>query len=103
MAARPCRLDGEERDTTLPDEGAVHAGRVPAHPQLTTRGGARRRHGNTEVGLYVLAYNLERVMSMLGIARTMKAMRYKAQPLGGLPLGLPLALRKQNGLASCGS
>ena len=30
---------------------------------------------NTEMGLHVLAYNLKRVMSILGIARTMKAMR----------------------------
>jgi transposase len=29
----------------------------------------------TEMGLHVLAYNLKRVMSILGIARTMKAMR----------------------------
>lgn len=29
----------------------------------------------TEVSLNVLAYNMKRVMSLLGIARTMKAMR----------------------------
>jgi hypothetical protein len=29
----------------------------------------------TEMSLHVLAYNLKRVMSILGIARTMKAMR----------------------------
>jgi hypothetical protein len=30
---------------------------------------------STEASLHVLAYNLKRVMSVLGIARTMKAMR----------------------------
>lgn len=29
----------------------------------------------TEMSLHVLAYNLKRVMSVLGIARTLKAMR----------------------------
>ena len=32
-------------------------------------------HVSTEMSLHVLAYNLKRVMSILGIARTMKAMR----------------------------
>lgn len=32
-------------------------------------------HVGTEMSLHVLAYNLKRVMSVLGIARTMKAMR----------------------------
>lgn len=33
-------------------------------------------HVGTEVSLHVLAYNLERVMSVLGIAKTMKAMQF---------------------------
>jgi hypothetical protein len=32
-------------------------------------------HVNTEMSLHVLAYNLKRVIAILGIARTMKAMR----------------------------
>ncbi|MDQ0073350.1 hypothetical protein J2W34_005158 [Variovorax boronicumulans] len=32
-------------------------------------------HVETEMSLHVLAYNLKRVMSVLGIAKTMKAMR----------------------------
>jgi len=32
-------------------------------------------HVSTEMSLQVLAYNLKRVMSILGIARTIKAMR----------------------------
>lgn len=32
-------------------------------------------HVGTEMSLHVLAYNLKRVMSVLGIARTMKAMQ----------------------------
>ena len=34
------------------------------------------RHVPTEVSLHVLAYNLKRLMSLLGIAETMKAMRF---------------------------
>jgi hypothetical protein len=30
---------------------------------------------STEISLQVLAYNLKRVMNILGVARTMKAMR----------------------------
>jgi hypothetical protein len=30
---------------------------------------------STEMSLHVLAYNLKRVMNILGVARTMKAMR----------------------------
>ncbi len=33
------------------------------------------KHVGTEMSLHVLAYNLKRVMSVLGIAETMKAMR----------------------------
>lgn len=32
-------------------------------------------HVGTEMSLHVLAYNLKRVMSVLGVAKTMKAMR----------------------------
>jgi len=32
-------------------------------------------HVGTEMSLHVLAYNLKRVMSVLGIAKTMKAMQ----------------------------
>jgi hypothetical protein len=32
-------------------------------------------HVSTEMSLHVLAYNLKRVISILGIAKTMKAMR----------------------------
>ncbi len=32
-------------------------------------------HVDTEMSLHVLAYNLMRVMQVLGIARTLKAMR----------------------------
>lgn len=32
-------------------------------------------HVGTEMSLHVLAYNLKRVMGVLGIAKTMKAMR----------------------------
>ena len=32
-------------------------------------------HVDTEMSLHVLAYNLKRVISVLGIAKTMKAMR----------------------------
>ena len=32
-------------------------------------------HVSTEMSLHVLAYNLKRVISILGIARTMKAVR----------------------------
>ncbi|MDM0074841.1 transposase, partial [Variovorax sp. J2P1-59] len=32
-------------------------------------------HVGTEMSLHVLAYNLKRVIAILGIARTMKAMR----------------------------
>ena len=32
-------------------------------------------HVDTEMSLHVLAYNLKRVMQVLGIAKTMKAMR----------------------------
>ena len=32
-------------------------------------------HVGTEMSLHVLAYNLKRVMQVLGIAKTMKAMR----------------------------
>ncbi|WP_457493537.1 transposase, partial [Streptomyces sp. P5_D11] len=32
-------------------------------------------HVSTEMSLHVLAYNLKRVIAILGIARTMKAMR----------------------------
>ena len=32
-------------------------------------------HVNTEMSLHLLAYNLKRVIAILGIARTMKAMR----------------------------
>jgi Transposase DDE domain len=35
-------------------------------------------HVGTEMSLHVLAYNLKRVMSILGIARTMKAMQLVA-------------------------
>ena len=35
----------------------------------------RLEHVNMEMGLHVLAYNLKRVIAILGIARTMKAMR----------------------------
>jgi hypothetical protein len=33
------------------------------------------RHVPTEVSLHALAYNLKRVMSVLGVAKTMKAMK----------------------------
>ena len=45
-------LDGFD---ALPDEDALHVA--------------------TEMSLHVLAYNLKRVMNMLGIAKTMKAMK----------------------------
>jgi len=32
-------------------------------------------HVSTEISLHALAYNLKRLMSVLGIAETMKAMR----------------------------
>ncbi len=32
-------------------------------------------HVNTEMSLHVLAYNLKRVIAILGVARTMKAVR----------------------------
>jgi hypothetical protein len=32
-------------------------------------------HVGTEMSLHVLAYNMKRVIAILGIARTMKAMR----------------------------
>jgi len=34
------------------------------------------QHVPTEINLYVLAYNLKRLTSLLGIAETMKAMRF---------------------------
>ena len=34
------------------------------------------KHVSTEVSLHALAYNLKRLMSLLGIAETMKAMRF---------------------------
>lgn len=36
-------------------------------------------HVSTEMSLHVLAYNLKRVMSVLGVAKTMKAMRLVAR------------------------
>jgi hypothetical protein len=38
----------------------------------------RRANVGTEMSLHVLAYNLKRVMSIRGIAKTMKAMRLVA-------------------------
>lgn len=35
----------------------------------------RLPHVSTEMSLHVLAYNLKRVISVLGIAKTMKAMK----------------------------
>jgi len=36
------------------------------------------RHVATEMSLHVLAYNLKRVINLLGMAKTMKAMRLLA-------------------------
>ena len=35
----------------------------------------RLQHVSTEMSLHVLAYNLKRVINLLGMAKTMKAMR----------------------------
>jgi hypothetical protein len=44
----------------------------PPPPRFLTR---RLANVGTEMGLQVLAYNFKRVLSILGIARTMKAVR----------------------------
>ena len=38
----------------------------------------RLEHVSTEMSLHMLAYNLKRVMRILGIAKTMKAIRLAA-------------------------
>jgi len=46
-----------------------------AHPESTHFLTKTLSHVSTEMSLHMLAYNLKRVISILGIARTMKAVR----------------------------
>ena len=70
------RLDRKPEAMTLRRRTIEHVFGTLKHwmgsTHFLTRG---LQHVSTEMSLHVLAYNLKRVIGILGIARTMKAMR----------------------------
>jgi hypothetical protein len=69
------RLDRKPEAMTLRRSTVEHVFGTLKHWMGTTHFLTRRlEHVSTEMSLHVLAYNLKRVMQVLGIARTMKAM-----------------------------
>lgn len=70
------RLDRQPDAMTLRRSTVEHVFGTLKHWMGTTHFLTRRlEHVGTEMSLHVLAYNLKRVMQILGIARTMKAMK----------------------------
>jgi len=70
------RLDRKPEAMTLRRRTVEHVFGTLKHWMGTTHFLTRRlKHVSTEMSLHVLAYNLKRVMQVLGIAKTMKAMR----------------------------
>jgi hypothetical protein len=69
------RLDRKPEAMTLRRRTVEHVFGTLKHWMGTTHFLTRRlKHVSTEMSLHVLAYNLKRVMQVLGIAKTMKAM-----------------------------
>ena len=69
------RLDRKPEAMTLRRSTVEHVFGTLKHWMGTTHFLTRRlEHVSTEMSLHVLAYNLKRVMQVLGIAKTMKAM-----------------------------
>ena len=69
------RLDRKPEAMTLRRSTVEHVFGTLKHWMGTTHFLTRRlEHVGTEMSLHVLAYNLKRVMQVLGIAKTMKAM-----------------------------
>lgn len=76
LAAMQRRLDRQLDAMTLRRRTVEHVFGTVKHWMGTAHFLTRRlEHVGTEMSLHVLAYNLKRVMQVLGIARTMKAMR----------------------------
>jgi len=70
------RLDRKPEAMTLRRRTVEHVFGTLKHWMGTAHFLTRRlEHVGTEMSLQVLAYNLKRVMQVLGIAQTMKAMR----------------------------
>jgi hypothetical protein len=76
LEAMQRRLDRKPQTMTLRRRTIEHVFGTLKHwmgaTHFLTRG---LRHVGTEMSLHVLAYNLKRVIQLLGMARTMKAMR----------------------------
>ena len=76
LEAMQHRLDRQPDAMTLRRSTIEHVFGTLKHWMGTTHFLMRGlEHVGTEMSLHVLAYNLKRVMQVLGIARTMKAMR----------------------------
>ncbi len=70
------RLDKQPQSMTLRRRTVEHVFGTLKHWMGSTHFLTRTlANVSTEMSLHVLAYNLKRVMSILGIARTMKAMQ----------------------------
>jgi len=77
LEAMPRRLDQQHDAMTLRRRTAEHVFGTLKHWMGTTHFLTRRlEHVGTEMSLQVLAYNLKRVMQVLGTAKTIRALRF---------------------------